>query len=108
MSFEPGDVVMRQGEPGEHYLLIADGEVEVSDGGRILRTCGPGDGVGEIALLHRVPRTATVTACSPVTGYAIDAGTFLAAVAGPSAAAMAAAVASSRLEASERLREPVA
>ena len=108
MSFEPGDVVMRQGEPGEHYLLIADGEVEVSDGGRILRTCGPGDGVGEIALLHRVPRTATVTACSPVTGYAIDAGTFLASIAGPSAAAMAAAVASSRLEASERLREPVA
>jgi Cyclic nucleotide-binding domain/Major Facilitator Superfamily len=106
-SFEPGEVVMRKGEPGDHYLLIEGGEVEVSDDGRVLRTCGIGDGVGEIALLHRVPRTATVTACSPVTGYAIDADTFLAAVAGPQAAAMAAAVVSSRLEASEALQQPV-
>jgi CRP-like cAMP-binding protein len=79
----------------------------VSDDGHVLRTCGAGDGIGEIALLHRVPRTATVIACSPVRGYAIDAGTFLAAVAGPSAAAMATAIASARLEASGRLEEPV-
>jgi hypothetical protein len=98
VSFAPGDVLMRKGEPGDHYVLVAEGEVEASDEGRPLRTCGPGDGVGEIALLHRVPRTATVTACTPVSGYAIDAATFLAAVAGPAAAAMAAAVASARLE----------
>jgi MFS family permease len=103
VSFQPGDVLMRKGEPGEHYLLIADGEVEVSDDGHVLRTCGAGDGVGEIALLHRVPRTATVTACSRVEAYAIDAGTFLAAVAGPSGSAIAAAVAASRLEASEQV-----
>jgi hypothetical protein len=102
-SFEPGDVVMRKGEPGDHYLLIAEGELEVSDEGQVLRTCGAGDGVGEIALLHRVPRTATVTACSPVRGYAIDATTFLAAVAGPTAAAMAEAVASARLERSREV-----
>jgi cyclic nucleotide-binding protein/MFS transporter len=98
VSFEPGDVVMRKGEPGDHYVLIADGEVEVSDDGRLLRTCCPGDGVGEIALVRRVPRTATVVARTRVTGYAIDANTFLAAVAGPAAAAAVAAVASSRLE----------
>jgi hypothetical protein len=107
MSFEPGDVIMRKGDPGDHYLLIDEGEVEVSDDGRVLRTCGSGDGVGEIALLHRVPRTATVTACSAVSGYAIDAGTFLAAVSGPSAAPLAAAVASSRLEASQQLKQPI-
>jgi hypothetical protein len=107
VSFEPGEVLMQKGEPGEHYLLIADGEVEVSDEGHVLRTCGAGDGVGEIALLHRVPRTATVTACSPVEAYAIDAATFLAAVAGPSGSAIAAAVAASRLEASERVAGPV-
>jgi MFS family permease len=106
-SFEPGEVVMEKGEQGDHYLLVAEGEVEVSDDGHVLRTCGAGDGIGEIALLHRVPRTATVIACSPVRGYAIDAGTFLAAVAGPSAAAMATAIASARLEASGRLEEPV-
>ena len=103
LSFDPGDVVMQKGEPGESYLLIAEGEVEVTDDGRLLRTCGAGDGVGEIALLEQVPRTATVTACSPVRAYAIDAGSFLAAVAGPSAAAMAAAVVASRLEASREL-----
>ena len=98
VSFEPGDVVMRKGEPGDHYVLIAEGEVEVSDDGHLLRVCGPGDGVGEIALVRRTPRTATVVARTRVAGYAIAAATFLAAVAGPAAAAAVAAVASARLE----------
>ena len=98
VAFEPGDIVMRKGEPGDYYLLIADGELEVSDDGRLLRTCLPGEGVGEIALVRRVPRTATVVARTHVAGYAIDAATFLAAVAGPAAAAAVAAVASARLE----------
>ena len=103
MSYEAGDVVMRKGDPGEHYLLVAEGELDVSDGERHLGTCGPGDGVGEIALLHRVPRTATVEARTTVSAYAIDAQTFLTAVAGPAAAAMAAAVAAARLERSRKL-----
>jgi len=105
-SFEPGAVVMRKGDPGDFYLLIVEGELEVTDGGTVLQTCGPGDGVGEIALLERVPRTATVTACGLVTAYAIDADSFLAAVAGPSAAAMAAAIVSTRLERSRELEVP--
>jgi hypothetical protein len=96
-SFEPGDIVMRKGEPGDHYLLIATGNVEVDDEGLSLRTCGPGDGVGEIALLRRVPRTATVVAQTHVDGYAIDAATFLSAIAGPAATAAAETVASARL-----------
>jgi hypothetical protein len=98
VSFETGDMVMRKGEPGDYYLLIADGEVDVRDDERPLRTCGPGDGVGEIALARRVPRTATVVARTHVAGYAIDAATFLSAVAGPAAAAALADVTSSRLE----------
>ena len=97
VSFDPGEVLMRKGEPGDHYFLIADGEVEVSDDERLLRVCKPGDGVGEIALLRRVPRTATVVARTHVDGFAIDAPTFLAAVAGPTAAAAAEAVANDRL-----------
>ena len=104
VSFEPGATVMRKGEPGDHYLLIAEGIVEVSDDGRTLRTCGPGDGVGEIALLRTVPRTATVTAKTHVEGYSIDAPTFLSAVAGPAAAVAAEAVASTRLEHSHASR----
>ena len=97
-SFEPGEVVMRKGEAGDHYLLIAEGEIDVSDDGRHLDTLGPGDGVGEIALLKSVPRTATATARTRVDGYTIDAPAFLAAVAGPAAAAAAEAVVSARLE----------
>jgi len=95
---------MRQGDPGDTYLLIEDGEVDVSADGRALGTCGPGDGVGEIALLRRVPRTATVVARTRVEGYAIDAGAFLTAVSGPAAAAAAAALASRRLERSQAAR----
>ena len=96
-SFAPGDLVMREGDPGDHYFLIADGEVDVSADGRHRRTCGAGDGVGEIALLRSVPRTATVVATTGVSGFAIDASTFLSAVSGPASAAAAEAVAASRL-----------
>jgi Cyclic nucleotide-binding domain len=106
LEFEPGAVVMRKGDPGDFYLLIEEGELEVTDGGTVLQTCGAGDGVGEIALLERVPRTATVTACGPVTAYAINSDSFLAAVAGPSAAAMAAAIVATRLERSRELEVP--
>jgi hypothetical protein len=96
-SFEAGEVIMRKGEPGEYYLLIAEGSVEVRDNERRLRTCGRGDGVGEIALLRSVPRTATVVAQTHVEGFEIDAPTFLAAIAGPAAMAVAEVVAAERL-----------
>jgi len=97
-SFEPGEVVMRKGEPGDHYVLIEEGRLDVTDGGRTLATLGPGDGVGEIALLREVPRTATATAATHVAAYTIDAPVFLDAVAGPAAAAAAERLVASRLE----------
>jgi MFS family permease len=97
-SFEAGEIVMRKGEPGEHYVLIADGEIDVSDDDRPLATLGPGDGVGEIALLRSVPRTATATARTHVDAFTIDAPAFLAAVAGPAADAAVEAVVADRLE----------
>jgi MFS family permease len=98
VAFGAGDVVMREGDEGDHYVLIAEGEVEVSVDGRHLRTCGPGDGIGEIALLRRVPRTASVLAKTDVSAFEIDGAAFLAAVSGPAAAAAAEAVATARLE----------
>ena len=98
VAFEPGAVLMQKGEPGDRYLLIAEGLADVSDDRRSLRTCGPGEGVGEIALLRTVPRTATVTAQTRVRAFEIDAATFLAAIAGPAAAAAAEAMALTRLE----------
>jgi MFS family permease len=83
-----GSALMTQGEPGDRFVVIATGEIDVILDGRPIRRLGPGAGVGEIALLRRSPRTATVRAVTDVTGYAIDAMTFLAAVAGPAAAAV--------------------
>jgi predicted MFS family arabinose efflux permease len=102
VSYAEGDVLMREGDPGDTYVLIEGGEVDVSADGRRLGSYGPGDGVGEIALLRRVPRTATITARTPVEGYAIGAADFLGAISGPAAAAAAEAVVSSRLERSHR------
>jgi hypothetical protein len=107
-AFAAGDVVMRKGEVGEEYVLIADGEVEVSDEDRHLRRCVAGEGIGEIALLRRVPRTATVTALGNVRAYTIDAPAFLSAVAGPTAAAAAEAVVAARLETSQAALEGAA
>jgi MFS family permease len=101
VSYAEGDIVMRKGELGDTYVLIEEGEVDVGADGRSLGSCGPGDGVGEIALLRRVPRTATVVALTHVEAYAIDAANFLTAVSGPAAAAAAEAVASRRLERSQ-------
>ena len=98
VSFAPGDALMREGEPGEEYLLIEQGHVDVRVDGMSVATCGPGDGVGEIALLRGVPRTATVIAQTRVEAYAIDSPTFLSAVSGPAAAAAAEALASRRLQ----------
>ena len=80
--FETGEALMREGEPGDRFLVIQSGSVAVSQAGRDLARLGPGDGCGEIALLRRMPRTATVTALEPVDAWAIDPGTFLAAVCG--------------------------
>jgi Major Facilitator Superfamily/Cyclic nucleotide-binding domain len=94
VSYAPGEVLMTQGVPGDTYVILETGRVEVEVDGRPGRQLGPGEGLGEIALLRAVPRTATVTAVEPVTGWSVDCETFVAAVSGhdPSAAAAHAVV----------------
>ena len=68
-AYEPGSVIIRQGEIGETFYVIESGRVQVSvaqDGEeRVIAERGPGEYVGEIALLLKVPRTATVEALTP-------------------------------------------
>lgn len=61
-----GATLIREGERGREFLVVVDGTVKVSRKGRKLRDLGAGDFIGEIALVADVPRTATVTATSPV------------------------------------------
>ncbi|MBV8951292.1 MAG: cyclic nucleotide-binding domain-containing protein [Actinobacteria bacterium] len=61
-----GTVLTREGAPGAEFVIVLDGSVEVRHGDRVVKTLGPGDYVGEIALLRNQPRTATVVARTPV------------------------------------------
>jgi predicted MFS family arabinose efflux permease len=95
-----GTVIVREGEPGDHFYLIASGEVEVTAAGRRLATLGPGDSLGEIALLRDVPRTATGTAQADSELYALDREEFVGAVSGHAQSARTAdAVVGTRLDA---------
>ena len=98
--FADGEALIREGDVGDRYLLIDSGHVEVLQNGRSLRALEPGTGVGEIALIRDVPRTASVVARGPVAAYSLDRGSFLEAVTGVGAShAAAGAVAEGHLAA---------
>jgi MFS family permease len=84
-----GGVVIREGDAGDRFYLIAEGSLDVTREGAALATLGPGAFVGEIALLRDVPRTATVTATTSTSLRALDRDHFLAAVTGSPAGAVA-------------------
>jgi hypothetical protein len=77
-----GHVVVRQGERGDRFYLVASGNLLVTVAGIDRGHLGSGDGFGEIALLRDGLRTATVTALEPVTLYALEREAFLDAVTG--------------------------
>jgi MFS family permease len=97
---EPGTEVVKEGDPGDRFYVIAEGELDVSADGQPLSSLGAGDYFGEIALLRDVPRTASVTARTRSVLYALDREDFLAAVTGYAASSEAAErVVSARLAA---------
>lgn len=104
---EAGHVVIRQGDPGDRFYLVVDGQLEVTVDGRSLAEIGPGGYFGEIALLRDVPRTATVTARSPVRLLALERDQFLAAVTGsPSSSSALNREVDQRVEQTQALSRP--
>lgn len=98
--FEDRAVVILEGKPGALFYVIVEGEAVASVEGRPLRTMGPGEGFGEIALLRDVPRTATVVARGDLRTVTLDRAEFLAALsANVDSATAADALARGRLEA---------
>ena len=77
-----GEEVIVQGEIGDRFFLIERGEVEVFEDGSFRRNEGPGESFGEIALLHDVPRTATVRTTVETRLLALEREQFLLAVTG--------------------------
>ena len=98
-----GAEIIHEGDAGDRFYVIADGEVAVSQAGRFRRTEAEGDCFGEIALLNDTPRTATVTASSDVSLYTLGREQFLTAITG-----MADVHGAARTLASERLAQQAA
>jgi CRP-like cAMP-binding protein len=95
-----GTVLIREGDVGDRFYIVAGGRAEVATGGRRVAILGVGDYVGEIALLRDVPRTATVTALEDTRLLTLERDEFLRAVTGHEVARTTA-----RSAAEGRLRE---
>jgi CRP/FNR family transcriptional regulator, cyclic AMP receptor protein len=70
INLPAGRVLVHEGAPGDEFMIIVDGEAEVSKGGQTIATIGRGDLVGEMALIEeggQHVRNATVTAKTDVT-----------------------------------------
>jgi MFS family permease len=87
VSVAAGTTVFTQNDEGDRFYLIVDGTAEVRGDGEIVTTLGPGEVFGEIALLRRVPRTATVLARTDLQLQSLTCDRFLTAVTGVPASA---------------------
>jgi MFS family permease len=95
-----GQAIIREGERGDRFYIIVDGEVEVSRDGALLRREGPGESFGEIALLRSIPRTASVTARVVTRLVTLERRIFLETITGQPASSAAA-----EMTVSERMQE---
>jgi CRP/FNR family transcriptional regulator, cyclic AMP receptor protein len=66
LDLREGKELTHEGRPAREFFVLVDGTVSVERKGRKIDDLGPGDWFGEIALLTKTPRTATVTATSPL------------------------------------------
>lgn len=104
-TYTPGAILCVENAVEDHFYMILEGEVEVTKvinntESRLLKTLGPGDFFGEMAIIHNAPRAATVTAKTDLTTLELDTAGFDRVLRNSSSVAMAMVS-----EISERLRE---
>jgi MFS family permease len=93
-----GATVFHEGERGDHFYVVVDGEAAVEIGDRRVQVLGEGDVFGEIALLRDVPRTATVRAVTALRVAMLERDVFVATVTGhPASAEAAGSIVAARL-----------
>lgn len=76
VEFGPGEVLMEEGRTAWEAFIVVEGSATVSINGHEVATLGPGEMVGEMALLDHSPRSATVTAATPMRLLAMDPRSF--------------------------------
>ena len=77
VSVPEGYVLTREGKPGAEFFVIAEGGAKVTLRGRKLNELGPGAFFGEMALLEREPRAATITALTPMKLFVLSSSQFI-------------------------------
>jgi len=76
VEVKEGHELTRQGDVGREMFVIVNGTATVKRNGRKIGTAGPGDAIGELSLLDKGPRTATITADGPTTVLVLGAREF--------------------------------
>jgi CRP-like cAMP-binding protein len=75
-ALEAGTVLCDQGRVARECFIVLDGSADVEINGRPVATIGPGEAIGEMGLLDHLPRSATVTARTPMSVYVIESDPF--------------------------------
>jgi len=74
--FDAGAVIATEGSDGLNFFIVSSGEASISVQGALVGTLGPGDSFGEVALVDKSARTATIVATTPMVAYALPVWSF--------------------------------
>ena len=72
VDYQPGTVVIREGDDTDSMFVIVEGDVQIERGGKVVATLTRGAHFGEMGLLNQRPRSATVTVTSPTQGLVLE------------------------------------